>query len=130
MTNEAADKSDVSVEIVFGADGVNTVAKAFDAGGRELASISRVVITPHFYNAQGSVKLGSVSVNSKTEAGENEVSKVALHLSGSDGKVRAIAYTRPVKPRFLDPTPPRKKKAANPPQVPTEPPKETAKATK
>jgi hypothetical protein len=70
------------------ADGVNVLAKAYDASGKEIPVPARIAFFPQFYSAFEQVRIGTIEVLSIKGDEKKSVFRSAVDVSGRTGQVR------------------------------------------
>jgi hypothetical protein len=91
------------VEMSVRSDGINVLAKAYDANGREITLPSRIVFLPQFFSPYEQVRLGTLEVIAADGDERQSVARVAIDISGRNGalKMPRVEAKSTVKPYFM-----------------------------
>lgn len=84
------------VEIVLAPDGVDGDVVGYDKNGKKVDLPHRIVIRPYFYGSTSCANMAYTTV----KAGEREVSRTVIQLSGATGKVKTLDRSSLREPKF------------------------------
>lgn len=84
------------VELILASDGVEGDVVGYDKNGKKTELPYRIVISPYFFNSLGVANLCYLTV----EAGNREVSRGVVQLSGSSGKIKTLDRSAQHAPKF------------------------------
>jgi hypothetical protein len=87
-TDRTVDRDGALVEFKLRADGVNVIARAFDASGKPVEVPAKIMFFPQFFSPGEQVRLGTVEIITVRGDDKNSVFRSAMDVSGRAGVIR------------------------------------------